>query len=222
MTYIDISEASFDEFIAFLFVHDAAADARWYDNTKPTFDPLRVCRYYVQLFRQPAFLLERFSHTQLRLGFAALASGSLSCSAKNLIWNTDLPFTERAECVRAMFCLFQHLFAVDPIDSTAAGWWQSFRRPWEAEVRSQSLSKEDGTLQDVFYETISRVLELDSAACQLAALDGLEHLDHPRNEEAIQRLLARTMEGDTQRRAQGLAKSSEKPAALRQPWWRRA
>src|SRR5690348_2207348 len=104
--YADISHYSFDEFIVFLFDRDVPADTKkrdpWYWHAEVVFDPQLVCGHYVRLFRQPSFLLEQFSKAQLEQGFWAIPGVNLDCSAGNLIWNTDLPFSDREECVRSM------------------------------------------------------------------------------------------------------------------------
>ena len=72
-TYTDISEFSFEEFVDFLFDRDIPPETEkwnpWYWHAEIMFDPQRVCSYYTKLFRQPRFLLTRFSKTQLDEGF---------------------------------------------------------------------------------------------------------------------------------------------------------
>jgi hypothetical protein len=75
-TQIDISQCSFDEFITFLFDRDVPAKTQkwnpWYWKVEVTFDPRSVCTFYVRLFRQPGFLMKRFSKAQLEQGFWAI------------------------------------------------------------------------------------------------------------------------------------------------------
>jgi hypothetical protein len=46
-------------------------------------------------------------------------------------------------------------------------------------------------MQDVIFETLASILELESEACQGAALHGLGHLHHPKTEELIKSYLQR-------------------------------
>jgi hypothetical protein len=44
-------------------------------------------------------------------------------------------------------------------------------------------------LQDVFFQTLAKILAIDSETCQGAALHGLGHLHHPQTKELIQRFI---------------------------------
>jgi hypothetical protein len=44
-------------------------------------------------------------------------------------------------------------------------------------------------MQDVIFETLNRILRLDSVPCQTAALHGLGHLHHPDTERVIEQYL---------------------------------
>jgi hypothetical protein len=81
--YVDISKFSFDEFMAFQFDREAPPDTEkrdpWYWHTEVTFDPEQVCIHYVRLFREPNFLLQRFSTKQLEQGFWGIQSRLCRC-----------------------------------------------------------------------------------------------------------------------------------------------
>ena len=55
----------------------------------------KTCGYYLPLFQQPEFLLERFSKGQIEAGFWAIQGSIVECSVTNLIWDTDLALTDR-------------------------------------------------------------------------------------------------------------------------------
>ena len=182
--YADIRSYSFNEFVDFLFDRPLQPESEdrsrsWFFNTQVSFDPARVCEYYVRLFRQPSFLIDHFSREQLEQGFRATTRRSLSCSAKCIIWNTDLPFQARAECVKSMFYLFPAVFSIDPLGFNASMWWDAFCFDWECGIKRRARGGEDLKMQDVLFETLSEVLTLDSAICRGSALHGLEHLHHP-------------------------------------------
>lgn len=190
----DISEYSFDEFITFLFAHEPSEDWKrkepWFFSSEVTYDPQTVCAYYVQLFRQPAFLLERFSTAQLVEGFWAIHGGNLDCSVSLVIWDTDLPFAAREECVRSMADLFNLLFASGSLQDSSMMWWDSLCYDWYCGVRNRENGGEDLQMQNVMFETIASILWLDSEPCQRGALHGLGHLRHPKTRELIQRFIA--------------------------------
>src|SRR6266436_2309081 len=173
-TNIDVSQYSFDEFISFLFAREVPAENEnqepWDWSTEVTFVPQQVCRHYVQLFRQPEFLLQRFSKAQLEEGFWAIQGPNLDCSVHRLLEDTDLPFAVRAECIRSMFELFKRLFAFEFLDTSVFMWWDSLCYDWHCGNRNRELGGEDLRLQDVLFETLAKILFLDSEPCQGAAL----------------------------------------------------
>jgi hypothetical protein len=195
---VDITGYSFDEFISFLFAREVQPKAErsnskkwdpWYWHVEVTFDAQRTCEYYIRLFRQPAFLLGRFSRAQLEEGFWGIQVPNLDCSTYNIVLDSDLPFAAKEGCVRSMFDLFERLFAADPLETSANMWWDHFCYDWAMGQRQNS--EEDLVLQDVIFQTLAKILDLDSEPCQRAALHGLGHLHHPDTEELIQQFLER-------------------------------
>jgi hypothetical protein len=190
-SFTDLSEFSFDEFIAFLFDRDIPEKSGkwnpWYWHTEVVFDPVRICDYYIRLFKEPRFLLERFSPAQLEEGFWAISShGFLGCSATDLFWNEVLPLSAREECVRSMFYLYRDLFAFEPSETAGFMWWDSVCwHLWHRGQKDRLRGGEDLSMQDVMFETLAKILALDSENCQHAALHGLGHLQHPATQETI-------------------------------------
>jgi hypothetical protein len=186
---VDISRYSFDEFIAFVFDRNATPDTpvsdAWYSKIELTFDPQRICDYYTRLFRNPRFLLERFSKTQLEEGFWAIQGGIYDCSVQAAIWIPELPFAAREECVRSMLNLFSDLFALEPLETAPYMWWDGLCFDWDSGNRKRERGGEDLLMQDVMFQTLSRILELDSDSCQDSALHGLGHLHHPETEQLV-------------------------------------
>jgi hypothetical protein len=182
-TEFDISEYSFDEFVSFIFAHEPSADWNkqkpWYFSSEVIYDPQKVCAYYLQLFRQPLILLERFSKAQLEEGFWAIHGGALDCAVSRVIWDTDVPFAAREECVRSMADLFRLLLAGGLLPDTSWMWWDSLCYEWHCGNRDRERGGEDLRIQDVMFETLTVILRLDSEACQMGALHGLGHLHHP-------------------------------------------
>src|ERR1700722_7595959 len=192
-TYQDITPCSFEEFVAFLFARSVPAEAEernpWYWNVDVTFDPERVCQYYVRLFQSPSFLLERFSKVQLEQGFWAIQSCNLGCFVSGLIWDKKLPFAAREDCVRSMLNLFKCLFAAEPLETSVQMWWDSLCYDWHCGNRKRERGGDDAAMQDVMFQTLSGILTLDSPIFQGAALHGLGHLHHPGTEELVQQYL---------------------------------
>jgi len=153
------------------------------------FDPQKVCGYYVQLFRAAGFLYDRFTKQQIEQAFSAMTVRSLDCSVKQIIWNADLPFDLREECVRSMFHLFPAVFAMDRLGHTASMWWDAFCFDRECGIKRRERGGEEAMMQDVFFHTLSDALQLDSTICIGSALHGLEHLHHPETKQLMDRFL---------------------------------
>ncbi|MBK6721932.1 MAG: hypothetical protein IPG58_01205 [Acidobacteria bacterium] len=150
------------------------------------------------MFTEPAFLLERFSKEKLEQAFWAIMGGSLDCSVEEVIWDNEVPFEERANCVRAMYFLYEKLFAIDPLYTSSNMWWDALAYDWHCDNRNRSNGGEDLSMQDVMFETLERILGLSSRDSQGAALHGLGHLHHPNTVEAINAYLKRNPRLDSE------------------------
>jgi hypothetical protein len=192
-TRVDLTKSSFDDFVAFLFDRDVSLESGrrdyWYWHVAVEFDGNRIAGYYVQLFRQPEFLLTRFTKLQLEEGFWAIHGPNLDCSVNRIIDDSELPLAVREECIRSMADLFQRLFATEPLDTSVQMWWDSLCYDWHCGNRNRVRGGEDLELQDMFFQTLAKVLAIDSWTCQGAALHGLGHLHHPQTKEVVERFI---------------------------------
>jgi hypothetical protein len=193
-TTVVLASPTFDEFVAFLFDRNVALESKgkdyWYWHVTVEFDAEVIAGYYVQLFRQPEFLLERFTKAQLEEAFWAIPSYSLDCSVIRIINDSDLSLSLREECIRSMAELFRRLFAREPLNTSVQMWWDSLCYDWHCGNRSRGPGGEDLKLQDIFFQTLAEVLTIDSWVCQAAALHGLGHLHHPKTKELIDRFVS--------------------------------
>jgi len=187
---IDATKYSFEAFVELHFNHEFVQDVdrEWYWNSDVTFVPQQFCSYYIRLFREPEILFASFSKLQLEEGFWGMISGA-DCSLPKLLFEPDIPFSRREECVRAMFDLFKRFFAIEPLDSLCHMWWDGICYDWECGNRVRDRGGEDLRMQDVMFETLSAILGLDARHCQAAALHGLGHLHHPQTERLVQQYI---------------------------------
>jgi hypothetical protein len=193
---VDITHYSFEQYVDFLFLReitnpdiDPDKPELWYWHTEVTFDPRKVSEFYVQLFRQPIFLVERFSKAQLDSAFWSIQVANLDCSAHNIIFDIELPWEARSLCIDSMFDLFQKLFTSESLDSAVFMWWDSLCYDWHCGNRDRDRGGDDLRLQDVFFTTLSRILFIDSETCQRSALHGIGHLHHPDTKQLVDRYL---------------------------------
>lgn len=187
---VDLTDSSFDAFVAFVFDRDVSLESKgedyWYWHVEVEFDPKKIATFYVQLFDQPEFLLTRFTKAQLEEAFWGIQVPNLDCSVYRIIENSELPLSVREECIRSMVNLFERLFVTEPLDSSVQMWWDSLCYDWHCGNRNRDRGGEDLELQDIFFRTLTRVLAIDSWICQKAALHGLGHLHHPQTNELIE------------------------------------
>lgn len=185
----DLRNISFDEFVSLIFQRDSPVRP---DEIGPPFDEVdaeKLCAYYVQLFRQPQFLLSRFAKKQLEEGFWAIMGHTHEWSVGNLIECADAPLVSRKECIESMAVLFERLFVNEPLDTSVHMWWDSLCYAWHCGNRKRENGGEDLELQDIFFHTLVKVLALDSRICQGAALHGLGHLHHPDTGEVVSQFI---------------------------------
>jgi hypothetical protein len=185
-----LADFSYDEFVSFIFdreirVRDGAYHP-WYFDVAVVFDARRVCEFYTRLFRRPEFLLDKYSKAQLEEGFWAIHGDAFDCCAQRIIWDTDVLFASRCECVRSMSDLFKRLFALEPLETAVIMWWDSLCYDWQCGNRDRQRGGEDRSLQDVMFEVLADLLQNDSEICQDAALHGVGHLHHPATQQLIE------------------------------------
>jgi hypothetical protein len=208
-TQVDLTAFSFDEFVAFLFDHDVPPRSQkydpWYFHVEVECDVERVCAYYIQLFRRPEFLLTRYTKSQVEEGFWVIQGPNLDCSAYRVVANSELPLAVRAECIRSMVDLFERLFATEPLGTSVQMWWDSLCYDWHCGNRLRERGGEDLELQDVFFETLAKVLAIDSEICHSAALHGFGHLHHPKTKELVDRFIDEHASLAEEKRAYALA-----------------
>lgn len=187
---VDLTRVSFEGFMAFLFDHQPSADwgkqKPWYWNVEVEFSGKKISTYYIRLFRQPDFLLRRFTKPQLEEGFWAIQGPNLDCSVQRIIEDSALPLLLREKCIRSMFDLFQRLFAAEALNTSVQMWWDSLCYDWHCGNRNRERGGEDLELQEIFFQTLAKVLAIDSPICQGAALHGLGHLHHPETQRLVE------------------------------------
>ena len=184
----DLTNLSFDEFVSLIF-----ASTEKIDPTGPYLEELidskKLCAYYVQLFQSPEFLPSRFTKQELEAGFWEIMGYTQEWSLGQLIEYSDAPLSSRKDCIESMAILFERLFANEPLDTSVHMWWDSLCYSWQCGSRKRERGGEDLELPDIFFQTLTKVLAIDSWICQGAALHGLGHLHHPDTAALIDRYI---------------------------------
>lgn len=191
MSTYDLRTCSYDEFLDFVFEHPVSIH-RWYDNSdlKVVYDANRNRELLIELFTNSKPLYERYTREQLEQGFWALLGGCAGESIEDIMFDQSVPFEKRAEFIRAMFFLYEGLFSIHALQSACNMWWDCISGDYAVHNRSQKSSEDDRKIQDVMFETLTKILYLESEECQGGALHGLGHLRHPNTEKVIRDWIA--------------------------------
>jgi hypothetical protein len=193
---IDLNKYSFAQWVGFVFDHPIAQaeEKAWYwqGEWEHEADHSLIHEYLIRLFRDPTFLLDKYSPEQLEQGFWFIQKplGFL----ENGLKDTNVEWQLRKECIISMGDLFERLFAVNPLaDSACYMWWDSIISGYfetsHTSLHPLIVDDKDAQLQQTIFETLYRILKLESRECQKAALHGLGHLNHSLTGQTIEAYL---------------------------------
>jgi hypothetical protein len=175
---IDLNKYSFGQWVKFVFDHPVS-DPEWYWNEEWEGDHNLVLEYSIRLFRNPGFLLEDYSPEQIEQGFWFLMGPA--GEMYRWIWDEEIDWLLRRECIISMVDVFEKLFAQNPLNNENCYMWWDHLRNFE--------DNPDLKVREVMLEALSRVLKIESHECQISALHGLGHLEHERKREVIEEYL---------------------------------
>lgn len=197
----DLRDADFDAYSDFVFDHFPRLwrdrdSFRWDRHTEVIFNSSQLSRFYTQLFQNPAFLIDRYSYDQIEQGLGmqgirGWANWTIGCAMRNQNTSVD----EEEACIRSMYGLFVHLFAKAGFTEIGFMWWDigygaCSDRHTDPKPVMRILTEEDRQkLIAANFETMVRVLNLKSRACQKAAIHGLGHSSHPDKEKVLRQYL---------------------------------
>lgn len=203
---IDITDLTFDEWVEFVFDHPVTDPAwHWSDEWEHyASDGVKLLRYLIRLFREPSFLFEKYSPAQLEQGFWFISG--LLCLARfmGLPWQKNLPWKLRRDLIESMFDLFERFFALNALDTSCFMWWDGLAYGYHM-TDGKPDDANGARVQQAMFETLKRILYLESRACRMSALHGLGHLKHPELEKTIDGFLAAHADVDEELRQYALA-----------------
>lgn len=180
---LNLNNYSFDEWIEFVFNHPIAsenADAWYWDDDWEweAEEAEHIIKYCIRLFRNPNFLLEKFSSEQINQGFWFLLGATEQL--QNWLWNRGIDWKLREDCIMSMVGVFEQMFIQNPIEDACYMWWDLLR---------DFSDDQDPKTKDAMLAALSQILKLDSIDCQVSALHGLGHLEHSGKRKVIEQFL---------------------------------
>lgn len=184
------TDMGFDEWVKFIFDHPVADDIRsaWYfDDALDEFwdewgergNPEKQLNYAIRLFQNPAFLLDAYSPEQINEGFWFLLSGHFGFSLAYIIWNTEVSWPLRRECILSMVNVFRIIFTEIPTQGSCYMWWDLIRGGEASDER----------VKETMLQALSSILQIPLVGCQISALHGLGHLKHSGKKTIIENYL---------------------------------
>ena len=170
---IDLRGRDLEGVTDFIFGHpvpeDPNSNDNWYWHVDLTFNPREQVVHLTAIFRNAADLRSRYPPDQLEQGFWYLIGGA-DGGLDDLLWNTAVRWTARAELIDATVALYRDLFAVDPLDSSSFMFWDGIAYDYSCGIRDPETNAEDRRVQDAMFEALVQILALDSLPCQRACL----------------------------------------------------
>lgn len=183
----DLRQASFDEWLDAVFDHPPRidptdVDSAWYwiADVELAVDPGRQVRYLKQLFEQPEVLTRRYSPEQVEEGFWFMFGAGGNEWFRDTLWNPEVPWAAREDCIKAVPVLYERLFLPDG-DADGMAWmlWDLLAFGYDCGNKDPTKSEDDRRVQDAMFEAMREMLMRSSLpVAQRAALHGLFHLKH--------------------------------------------
>jgi hypothetical protein len=193
--YFDLRGMSFDSFLDLIFDHPVTdktkKEKEWYWNLDVNrwvdWDKPHVVDLYGELFSRSEELIARYPKEKLEQGFWFMMGSSLEFSVYELLHDDELEVGLKEKLIGSMYPLYEKLYLRDTLEGCSCYmWWDSLGSEFSTPGAKGPLNYDDDRrIQDAMFSTLVRILALDSEICQLAALHGLNHLDHPDTEKAI-------------------------------------
>jgi len=197
-----LTDLSFDQFVEFHFGQAVRAhgdewffdlDGDWWDP-----EPQVGIAYLTRLFSNGPEVLERFSDAQIAQGLDGLIN-TTGVGDQPWMHSPFVPAAERVSAWEAVAIFFADVLAPRcsdtlghlsepgaPLNNRTYMWWDGF----PGFVRPEDPAQ--GAIDNAELACLRSILNLDSAACQEAALHGLGHWVHrePRCEPIIAEYIA--------------------------------
>ena len=155
----------------------------WYETSRKP-EPLTMAAYLARLFEKPGFLRERFSLDQINQGFDHIC-GPVSGYFPTALEEPVTPELQE-KWIRATWPLYRDLFAKiwpappeyrDGGDDSPEGPPFAMRWFWGEEgLGRAATSPAYPHLVAPIFDVLRQILSLDSVACQVSALGGVERL----------------------------------------------
>jgi len=193
---IDICKATLQEFEDFIFdheVHGVGSSEVWYHQfgLVINYNPAHNARCFVELFKNARNLPSKYERAKLEQGCWAMFGSGLDGNLNDLIWESDISLEAKEDLISSMFFLYRDLFSQDPLGEACEMWWDGLAYDINPMKRVDPTSNAaHKRIQNSMFETLVKILKLNSVNCQSAALHGLNHVHHPKTTNVVKDFIA--------------------------------
>lgn len=184
--HYDLRNTTFEQKVGFLFDHINLAHLKGWDRkVYVDLDNDEMISFYIELFSNPQFLLDRFTIEQLESSLWVIPTFR-KWSLTSMLRPRYIAPHKHTVLIRAVGDLFEKLFADDRFKDSGAVfmWWDDLAYGY-----LHSRSARYRYFGQIIFETLTQILQLDALHCQKSALHGLNHLRHPDTKQIIMTFL---------------------------------
>lgn len=136
-----------------------------------------LIQHATKLFLKPDFLFDEYTLEQIEQGFRFIPIvGDLEL----VVWDKKVALSIRQECIVSMVNLFERVFMKNSLGDVTFMWWDSFRS-FEDEPEWE--------IREVIFNSLTKIIKMDSVICQNSALHGFGHLEHNGKKKVIEQFL---------------------------------
>ncbi len=178
------AEFSFDEWVQYIFDNPDEDDSWRFHLDPPLVSDSVQLDYLTQLFENVSSVLTPYTDAQVNNGLWFISGSALGII--EVLFDSRMEWARRERCIRAMYRLYADVFDkrcsphlshldepdANPLNSICYMWWDLLPILWY-----------EPPFYPVGFEVMQDTLQLDSIACQEAALHGLGHLAFYRKDE---------------------------------------
>jgi len=188
--HYDLQNSDFDNLTDFVFDHyiHLPQDVSWVTYSEIDYNPVELLRYYTELFKNPDFLLERYSNNQVIHGLERISYKSHR-SISRLIFGAyvDTNIDDAIVCIYAIESLFANLLHKPFMSNICYEWWRNYNK-WR-EKQSKYTLDEMAQIQKAELKTILQILNLNSLNCQKSAICGIRQINFAGKAEILQKYI---------------------------------
>jgi hypothetical protein len=197
MSEIDLSDFSYEEWVAFFFRRDVDPSGDLWDDYEFAFEPRqpdRLISHLTCLCRHFSTLPTQYTWGQIDQAVWAILMRPAQMA--DMLMRSDVPLNSRTDCIHAMYHVYADVITTldpaIPMENCFDMWWDIVAKAFcsgEGHYDDSPFRPDDADarrMHDAILSTVVQILQLGEVRCEHAALHGLGHLQHPDGAKIVQ------------------------------------